>query len=204
MRAGVQSVMSSPRRRTVPAEALSSPDRRLTSVDLPAPLGPMMACMLWSPSSSVTPSTAVNPPKRRGRFVVAGMGSTIVVLLAKSGPPARRDRLWQSRQALWKKQHRDDDEAAHQERPMLGERREPFLKQNVRKGSDHCTEKRTHPAQDQHHEHHAGLVPGQELRIDVAFFGGGEISRKPRQRSGKDERRELVAPRCEAERTHAL
>src|ERR1700681_4817856 len=120
MRSGVQLVMSSPRMRTVPAEALSSPDSRLTRVDLPAPLGPMMAWMLWSANSSATPSTAINPPKRRVRFAVERIGSDIVVLLANAGAPARHERLWQSGQSLWKKQHRDDDEATHQERPMLG------------------------------------------------------------------------------------
>src|SRR6266576_3868000 len=204
MRSGVQLVMSSPRRRTLPAEALSSPDNRLTSVDFPAPLGPMMAWMPWVPNSSATPSTAIKPPKRRVRFAVERIASSIVVLLANAGAPARRERLWQSSQSPRKKQHRDDDEATHQERPMLGQRREPFLKQDVGEGADHRAEKRAHPAQDQHHEHYAGLVPGHELRIDVAFLGGREISRKPGQRAGEDERRELVAPRCEAQRAHAL
>src|ERR1700726_562848 len=111
MRSGVQLVMSSPRRRTVPAEALSSPDNGLTSVDLPAPLGPMMAWMPCASNSSATPSTAVNPPKPRVRFGLERIGSSIVVLLANAGAPARRERLRQSGQSLRKKQHRDDDEA---------------------------------------------------------------------------------------------
>src|ERR1700676_5440769 len=174
MRSGLQLVMSSPRRRTVPAEALTSPDSRLTSVDLPAPFGPMMAWMLWSANSSATPSTAINPPKRRVRFGVAKIGSSIVILLANPSP-TRRKRPRQTGQPLRKKQHRDDNEATHQERPMLGERRDPFLKQNVGEGADQGTEKSAHSAQNQHHEHHPGLVPGHELRIDVAFLGGGEI-----------------------------
>src|SRR3982074_2484938 len=129
MRSAVQLVISSPRRRPVPADALSSPDNRLTSVDLPAPLGPMMAWMPCVSSSSATPSTAINPRKRRVRFTVERIGSGIVVLSANTGPPGRRKRLRQSGQSLRKEQHRDDDEATHQERPMLGERREPFLKQ---------------------------------------------------------------------------
>src|ERR1700682_4971367 len=103
--------------------------------------------MLWSANSSATPSTAINPPKRRVRFAVERIGSGIVVLLA-NGPPTRRKRVRQSGQPLRKKQHRDDNEATHQERPMLGERREPFLKQNVGEGANHGTEKRAHSAQN--------------------------------------------------------
>src|SRR3979411_2570699 len=135
MRAGGHGVMSSPRRSTAPAEALSSPDNRLTSVDLPAPLGPMMAWMPCAPNSSPTPSTAVNPPKRRVRFAVARIGSGIaiglVILVASCPPPARRERLRQSGQSLREEQHCDDDEAAHQQLPMLGQGREPFLQQNI-------------------------------------------------------------------------
>ena len=53
------------------------------------------------------------------------------------------------------------------------------------KVADHGSEQRPHAAEDQHHEHHARLMPGDQLRIDVAFLGCGEIAREPRERSGE-------------------
>ncbi len=47
----------------------SSPDSRLTSVDLPAPLGPMTAWISPRASASETPSTATSPPKRAAEVV---------------------------------------------------------------------------------------------------------------------------------------
>src|SRR5450755_898041 len=151
MRSELHCVMSSLRRRTVPEEAVSSPDRRLTSVDLPAPLGPIMACMPRVSKSSDTRSTAVNPPKRRVRFAVASIGSGIAILVyrATTGTPPGRERLRQSCKPLRKKQHRDDDESTHQQRPMPGNRREPLLEEDVREGADHRAEEGSHSTEDQ-------------------------------------------------------
>src|SRR5689334_4019212 len=62
-----QAVMSSPPRRMRPAVGTISPESRLTSVDLPAPLVPMTACTSPRRSASETSLTAASPPKRRVR-----------------------------------------------------------------------------------------------------------------------------------------
>src|SRR5438128_12457391 len=80
MRSGFQPVISSPRRRILPDEGLIAPAGRLTSVDLPAPLGPITAWMVAGSSCSETESTATRPPKARLRPVVSNRGSGLAII----------------------------------------------------------------------------------------------------------------------------
>ena len=50
-----------PANRTLPRVAGAKPDRTLKKVVFPAPLGPMIAWIVPSATSSETPSSAVNP-----------------------------------------------------------------------------------------------------------------------------------------------
>src|SRR4051812_28291515 len=59
----------------LPEVARSSPESRRRSVDLPAPLGPMMACTAPASTESETPSTAAMAPKRRQSAEVCKSGS---------------------------------------------------------------------------------------------------------------------------------
>src|SRR5207248_7474160 len=75
-RSGGARVTSSPRKRTRPEVVLSSPERRLRKVDLPAPFGPMMA---WTAPASMRkeiPATAASAPKRRVSASVSSNAST--------------------------------------------------------------------------------------------------------------------------------
>ena len=77
--------------RTLPAVGVSMPASTFSSVDLPAPLGPMTATELAGPSDSDRPSSSVAPPRLRNRSSAA-----MLVMCAacgrdsrtKNGPPA--------------------------------------------------------------------------------------------------------------------
>src|SRR5690606_37086502 len=69
---------STPSRWMVPELGGKCPDSRLTSVDLPAPLGPMMACSSPRCRRKDTFLTAARPPKLRPRPLVASSGSDVV------------------------------------------------------------------------------------------------------------------------------
>src|SRR5688572_29187312 len=58
-----RAVMSSPPKRTSPASGCSSPEICLMKVVLPAPLGPITACVSPSRTSKSTPSVATSAPK---------------------------------------------------------------------------------------------------------------------------------------------
>ena len=60
---GRRPAMSCPSNLSVPASGGNRPPRILKSVDLPAPLGPMMPVMLCAPMSMLQPFRAWNPPK---------------------------------------------------------------------------------------------------------------------------------------------
>src|SRR5579862_5046065 len=110
MRAGFMPAISISSNLTLPALGLSSPDSRFTSVLLPAPLGPITAWMHPGARSSDTPSTAARPPKRLARPRAANTGSAT----------ARLHPFQQPAHAPRQQQHRQDDEHAHRQQPMLG------------------------------------------------------------------------------------
>ena len=60
---GFRPAMSSPSNRIAPLSGASWPLIMLKQVDLPAPLGPIMARNSPRPISKLTPSTACTPPK---------------------------------------------------------------------------------------------------------------------------------------------
>src|SRR5580765_4466844 len=98
----------------VPSVACKSPDNRLRSVVLPAPLGPTTACSLPRCRSMATLSAASNPPTRRDSPCVRNNASLIVgtdchtalVTIGDAGKPAR------------KKDHQRDDRRAEQQLPV--------------------------------------------------------------------------------------
>src|SRR3954463_12103409 len=121
--------MSRSERRTVPALALSSPERRLISVDLPAPFGPMTAWISPTWTSSDTPATARSPPKRFSRPRAASATSGMAGLADREclgGPPSRHPgrgaerHLEQLADAVREGEHDDHDDDALDELPVLG------------------------------------------------------------------------------------
>src|SRR6476646_3047531 len=98
MASGLRPVISVPPRWIVPLVGGRSPESRLVSVDLPAPLGPMTAWMRPRQRSTDTSFTAARPPKRRVRLLAdSRTSSATVLLLAARGAryqpeqPARRE-----------------------------------------------------------------------------------------------------------------
>ena len=64
-RCGRQRVTSRPSSSTAPSSGKSNPVRTFTSVDFPAPFGPMSPTTSWRCSSSVTPRSAWTPSNAR-------------------------------------------------------------------------------------------------------------------------------------------
>ena len=87
---------------------------------------------------------------------------------------------------------------------MRGDRREKLLQRHERKRADDRAVQAAEPAQDQHQQHVAGLVPRQELGIDESELHRREIAGEPGQRAGDREARKLVAIHRKPERAHAL
>src|SRR5690242_9782233 len=103
----VTAVMSLPLNSTCPAVGLSTPVSRLISVVLPAPFGPMSACLAPTPSLKSTLRVAASAPKLMDSCRVSRSG---VVMLACS---------W--RRAPWPKTSGDpiveaDDAVAREQR----------------------------------------------------------------------------------------
>src|SRR5689334_258816 len=107
--------MSSPAKRMLPALGRNWPINWLISVVLPAPFGPMTACSSPRPTSSERLSVAMIPPKRRTRFSTRSNGS--LECSTTSEPPD------QAQNAAAPEQHDQEQERAHDERPVFGELR---------------------------------------------------------------------------------
>src|SRR5436190_1738190 len=103
----------------LPPDAASSPDSRLMSVVLPAPLGPSTACSMPFVSSIATSLTAVNPPNRRRRPCVTSIGSVIFVAADQRALEASGH----TREPAGQENHQRNDCRAEQELPVRGQRR---------------------------------------------------------------------------------
>src|SRR5436309_2433228 len=118
-RSGGARVTSSPRKRTRPEVVLSSPERRLRKVDLPAPFGPMMA---WTAPASMRkeiPATAASAPKRRVSASVSSNAST-------TGSPQ------QAREPAGKREDGGDGDGADERVPVRG----PLLSEVLEHGEE--------------------------------------------------------------------
>src|SRR5205814_1318444 len=189
-RSGGARVTSSPRKRTRPEVVLSSPERRLRKVDLPAPFGPMMA---WTAPASMRkeiPATAASAPKRRVSASVSSNAST-------TGSPQ------QAREPAGKREDGGDGDGADERVPVRG----PLLSEVL----EHAEEDRAErgpvqgPLASEEHgdEDEPGLPPAEDGRIDESVQGRVEDAGEAGEGSGGDEGGDLVAARTIAERAHA-
>src|SRR5215467_82797 len=126
------SVMSRPARKMLPEFGARWPVSWLISVVLPAPFGPMMACSSPADTSSETLSVAVMPPKRRTSFSTRSRGS------ATASPPEH------THDAAAAEQHDQQQQRAHDQRPIFGDLRQEFLQQQVYHRAHDRAEQRTH------------------------------------------------------------
>src|SRR6476661_7359488 len=100
-----------------PEFGINCPVNWLISVVLPAPLGPMMACSSPLATSSDRLSVALMPPKLRTRFSTRSMGS------GTAKPPQ------QPHDAAARKQHDQQQQRAHDQRPVFGKLRQQLFQQ---------------------------------------------------------------------------
>src|SRR6266853_466264 len=81
-----------------------------------------------------------------------------------------------SRQSPWQQRDSENDYEAHAEVPMLGEFAEDrlgleeLLQQGEGEGAEHRAVQAADAAQDDHHQHRAGDMPAEELRIHEAVL----------------------------------
>src|SRR6266403_6320242 len=131
----------------VPEFGGSCPVSWLISVVLPAPFGPMIACSSPCPTSSETWSVAITPPNRRTSFSTRSKGS------ATAQPPE------QPHDAAAPEQHDQEQQRAHDQRPVFRDLRQKLLQQQKNDRPDHRAEQRAHAAEHHHHHEIAGAGP---------------------------------------------
>src|SRR4051812_13862100 len=102
-----------------PAVAARSPESRLMSVVLPAPLGPSTACSMPRWSSIATLLVAIRPPNRFDNPRVESSASAMAAVpLAPDQRAAKTGR--DAREPARQEDHEHDDRAAEQQLPMRG------------------------------------------------------------------------------------
>src|SRR3954469_8071877 len=94
--------MSAPAKRTVPESGRRFPASWLMKVVLPAPFGPITACVSPSATSKSMPSLARSAPTR----FVSGRPSSIRVVVNSSG-------------AAFEEDHREQEQGAEHDLPVL-------------------------------------------------------------------------------------
>src|SRR5215475_13064876 len=106
-----------------PEFGVNCPVSWLISVVLPAPLGPMMACSSPGATSMERLSVATRPPKRRTRFSTRRRWS------ATGEPPQ------EAHDAAAGEQHDQQQQRAHDHRPVFGDLRQQFFQQQKHNGA---------------------------------------------------------------------
>src|SRR6266702_4678403 len=124
-RAGAESaVMSSPAKRTRPRSGTRSPASWPISVVLPAPFGPMIACVSPSSTSRSTLSLASSAPNL---LVRPRTSSRTLFILAEE----------QSREAALEEEHREHQQRTQDQLPVLGPARERVFEEQQRERAQH-------------------------------------------------------------------
>src|SRR5712675_2706690 len=143
-------VTSSPAKRMRPASGRRWPASCAMSVVLPAPFGPMIACVSPSATVRLTPSVARRAPKLLYRSVTSSIGF-----------------LEDASQAAPEEDHRQDQQRPEDDLPVLGEALQGLLEHEQCEGAEQRAGDALHAAED-HHEHQvAGLQPAHQPRRDV-------------------------------------
>src|SRR5688572_1612444 len=172
-RAAGRRVMSSPPKAMRPESGRRLPASWPMKVVLPAPFGPMTACVSPSATSKSMPSLARRAPK-----VLVSWRTSSIFLLEDAGQAAAEE---------YYGEHQQRSEHYH---PVLGPCLEDFLQYQQAEGADHRAAGGGHAAED-HHEHQlARLVPAHQAGGDVAGVVGVQRARQAAQRAGHDERGE--------------
>src|SRR3984893_16386977 len=116
----------------VPEFGNNCPVSWLIKVVLPAPFGPMIACNSPLTTSSERWSVARIPPNRRTSLSTRSKGS------ATAQPPE------QAHDAAAAEQHDQEQQRAHDQRPVFGDLRQRLLQQEIDDRAQHRAEQRAH------------------------------------------------------------
>src|SRR3954468_15461208 len=117
--------MSAPAKRTVPESGRRLPASWPMKVVLPAPFGPITACVSPSTTSKSMPSLARSAPKVLDNF------STVRMLFIVAEQNAR--------QPATEENHREHEQRPEHHHPVLGPRLEDFFQDKERECADHRT-----------------------------------------------------------------
>src|SRR6266853_6375973 len=180
-------VISSPAKRTRPRSGSRLPASWLIRVVLPAPFGPMMACVSPSRTSRSTSSLARSAPKL---FLKPRTSSRTLFILAEE----------QSREAAPQEKHRQHQERPENQLPVHGPARERVLDQEQRKGAEHRSGDARHAPEYDHEHELARARPIHELRCEVRGVVDEQRPGEPAHGARDHERREPVRVRREADR----
>jgi hypothetical protein len=172
------------------AAGATEPVSTLTSVVLPAPLGPTIETNWPAGIASVTPSSAVNVPYS---FRTPTASSSI-------RPRARLRASSRPQQPTRDEDHEHGQDGAEHEAPVGGQRHHRILKEDEDDGAHHRAQEVVEATEQQHEDQVAGVGPVGQQRI-------GEPGRDRQQRAAHrpehgrdDEGAETVPPGAHAER----
>src|SRR5918999_5379659 len=164
-------VMSVPAKRTLPASGSRLPASWLMKVVLPAPFGPITACVSPSRTSKSMPSHARSAPK-----VLVKPRTSSIGLVEDAGEAAPEEN------------HREHEERPQNHLPVLGPALQDLLDDEQHEGAEHRPRGARHAAED-HHEHDvARLLPAHQAGDDVVRMVRVERAGEPAHRPGDDER----------------
>src|SRR5205814_7033593 len=143
-------VMSSPPKTMRPRSGRRLPASWPMNVVLPAPFGPMMACVSPSRTSKSMPSVARSAPKLFVNWRTSSIG-----LVEDAGESAAEE------------DDGEDEQRAEDDLPVLRPAGKEIFEEQQGKGAEHRPGGARHAAED-HHEHDvAGLLPAHEAGRDV-------------------------------------
>src|SRR5258707_6102631 len=172
-------VMSSPAKRIRPASGTRSPASWPISVVLPAPFGPMIACVSPSSTSRSTLSLASSAPKL---LVRPRTSSRTLFILAEE----------QSREAALEEEHRQHQQRTQDQLPLLSPARERVFEEQQRERAQHRSGDASDAPQD-HDEHElARARPVHELGRQARGGVAEQRACEPAHRARNHERREPV------------
>src|SRR5581483_8505325 len=186
-----QRVISAPAKRMAPESGKNSPANCAISVVLPAPFGPITACISPGMTANVTSASATTPPKRLLRPWICNSGSATFERLQNSGDTAARI------------EHNRYQQRSENDLPMLGNARKHFLEDQQRDRAHDRAKRRSHATEHDHDTEIARARPIHRRRTDEFAEIGEQHAGKAAHRAGNDKAGQPVAVCRKADRAHA-
>src|SRR3954452_9128615 len=190
-RLGAESgVTSSPAKTMWPESGRRLPASWLMKVVLPAPFGPMTACVSPSATSKSMPSLARSAPN-------CFVSPRTCRSESRIGLPEHAG------EAALEEDHRKHEQRAQYDLPVLGPAFQRLLDEKQREGADDRPGGARHAAEDDHEHEIARLLPAHETGRDVVGMVRVERAGEAAHRAGDDEGGEAVRVGREPDRAGA-